>query len=159
MMVIMMRGMRIQQINVASSSHRPYLGHCHLRPWSLWWRRWEGWEWCKGLTFMMVALNSRSAWSISALSLTLIFRLSLTGFRVKTRVDCFKVKSSTWSMQTRWWWKTLFPLYQSACSSWIKSRSKLQLSSFPPGCVPKSWYLKNNKIWKNSNSLNLTCHA
>ena len=28
-------------------------------------------------TFMMVALNSRSAWSISALSLTLIFKLSL----------------------------------------------------------------------------------
>ena len=28
-------------------------------------------------TFMMVALSSRSAWSISALSLTLIFKLSL----------------------------------------------------------------------------------
>ena len=30
-----------------------------------------------GQTFMMVALSSRSAWSISALSLTFILRLSL----------------------------------------------------------------------------------
>ena len=40
-------------------------------------------------TFMMVALNSRSAWSISALSLTLIFKLSLHfGGKKSTRVNC-----------------------------------------------------------------------
>ena len=33
-----------QQINLACSSHRPHLDHCHLRRWSLWWRC-EGWEW------------------------------------------------------------------------------------------------------------------